>query len=51
MEARSGIELTRGTGFLSSIAVDGETLTVPALGETLSSAGGFSSSLDSLHLM
>ena len=49
MVARSGIEQTRGAGFLSSIAVDGETLAVPALGATLSGAGGFSLSLDALE--
>ena len=47
--ARSGIEQTRGAGFLSSIAVDGETLAVPALGKTLSGVGGFSLSLDSFE--
>ena len=49
MVARSGTQQTRGTGFLSSVAVDGETVAVPALGQTISGAGGFSFSLDSLE--
>ena len=49
MVARSGMVQTRGAGFLSSVVVDGETLAVPALGETLSGAGGFSLSLESLE--
>lgn len=49
MVARSGVEQTRGAGFMSYISVDGETLAVPALGKTLTGAGGFSLSLDSLE--
>lgn len=50
MVARSGVQQTRGTGFLTSIAADGETVPVPALGQTVTGPGGFSLSLDSLEL-
>ena len=49
MVARSGIEQTRGAGFLAAIEVDGESLSVPAVGQTLSAAGGFSLALVGLE--